>query len=144
MTSPASETATTWDGPFDADRAARLVENLRRELAEAKSALATERERAAELEKVVASRDLADARTAAVAKHAVPASLAGYITGDNAEEIEASAAKIAADFSAARTTTEDPLSGLPKPQLTPGRAANDAAGGGYDPAEVARRIEARA
>ncbi|MEU8152702.1 hypothetical protein AB0B94_03435 [Micromonospora sp. NPDC048986] len=145
-TAPAAETAdqpaAEWSGEFDPERAGRLVAALRRDLAEAKSALTAERERAAELEKVVASRDLADARSAAITKHGVPASLAGYITGDNAEEIEASAAKVAADFGSAAQAVPA-LPELPKPRLTPGRAANDA-GDVYDPREVARRIAATA
>lgn len=142
-TAPAAERAPAveWNGEFDPERAGRLVAALRRGLAEAKSALTAERERAAELEKVVASRDLADARAAAVTKHGVPASLAGYITGHSAEEIEASAAKVAADFRAAAQTAPE-MPELPKPRLTPGRAANDAAESAYDPLELAQRIGA--
>lgn len=133
---PSTPPAPTFDGPFDEARAARLIENLRADLAREKAkrqAPADDDLRArveamsAELEKTRATA-LAEAKNAAIATAKVPAHLAGYVTGTTPEEIKASAEKVAADFAAGQPPAEeDPLPGLPKPRLTPGRAANDAA-----------------
>ncbi|MFI7069555.1 hypothetical protein [Micromonospora sediminicola] len=141
---PAAE--PEFDGPYDEDRAKRLIANLRADLAREKAkrpASADDDLRArveamsAELEK--SRKDAIEAaKRAAVADAQVPAHLAGYVTGSTPEEIKASAEKVAADFLAGQSPAEeDPLPGLPKPALTPGRAANDAAAP-FDAAAVAR------
>ncbi|MDG4751702.1 hypothetical protein O7630_12185 [Micromonospora sp. WMMD718] len=137
-----AEAGTVWNGEFDPERAARLVAALRRDLAEAKAKLEAKdgeltasTTRVAELEGQIRSRDIADHRAEVIQRHRIPEAAADFVTGETAEEIEASAAKVASALVASATLPE-----LPKPRLTPGRAANDAAGDAYDPAELARRI----
>ncbi|WP_329105500.1 hypothetical protein OG792_32805 [Micromonospora sp. NBC_01699] len=144
-TPPTPPAASPWDGPYDEGRATRLIENLRAELAEVKAKRSTPpaddvkaqfAELTAELAKT-RNEAIEAAKRAAIADAKVPAHLAGYVSGKTPEEIKASAEKVAADFAAGETTT-DPLPGLPKPRLTPGRAAADADSHDFDAAAVAR------
>lgn len=155
---PAGEKAPKWEGEFDPDRAARLVENLRKEAAQAKERAATlekaqqEREDA---EKTEAQRNAdraeraeADAKSArrellaakSVAKHGLPESAVGFLTGDTAEEIEAQAAALAELASASTKRPAEEIPGKPKPRLVPGQG--EALGDDFDPTAVAERIRA--
>ncbi|MGW3789669.1 hypothetical protein ACWD8I_00685 [Micromonospora arida] len=149
---PAAETAdqpaapVEWHGEFDPERAGRLVAALRSDVAELKDRLAAKDAelgasagRVAELEGEIRTRDLAQVRDDVIRRHKIPEAVAEFVTGETAEDIEATAAKVATAFVA---TAPEPMPGIPKPALTPGRAANDAAGGACDPREVAQRITA--
>ncbi|MCG5450809.1 hypothetical protein [Micromonospora hortensis] len=148
-TAPAAETAgqpaahVDWHGEFDPERAGRLVAALRSDVAELKDRLAAKDAelgasagRVAELEGEIRTRDLAQVRADVIRRHQIPEAAAEFVTGETAEDIEANAAKVASAFVA---TAPEAMPGLPRPALTPGRAANDA-GNVYDPREVARRI----
>ncbi|MFG3715797.1 hypothetical protein [Micromonospora sp. NPDC047730] len=144
---PSTPPAVKLDGPYDEARATRLIENLRAELAEVKAKRQTPPTEVAELKTQLdaINAELAQTRTAAIeaAKRAaiadakVPAHLAGYVNGTTPEEIKASAEKVAADFAAGQPAAPDPLPGLPRPALTPGRAPADATPA-FDPVATAR------
>ncbi|TDC33453.1 hypothetical protein E1166_25630 [Micromonospora sp. KC213] len=133
------------DGPYDEARGTRLIENLRAELAaeKAKRQAAPGDDVKAQIDALAAelaqtrAAALEASKKAAIAEAKVPAHLTGYVTGSTAEEIAASAAKVAADFAAGQPPAEDPLPGLPRPALTPGRAPNDATPA-FDPVATAR------
>ncbi len=143
-TAPATDTpAVEWNGEFDPERAGRLVAALRRDLAELRAKLdAKDAEltasvaRVAELEGEISTRELAEHRAEVIARHRIPEAAAEFVTGATAEEIEASAAKVATALVA---SASDPIPGRPKPALSPGRAPNDAAPA-FDAAELARQI----
>ncbi|OZV74775.1 hypothetical protein CA850_29805 [Micromonospora echinospora] len=148
-TPPAPSAPVNLDGPYDEARGTRLIANLRAELAAEKAKRQTGEPAdvaamKAQLDAITA--ELAKTRTdaieaakkAAIAEAKVPAHLASYVTGATAEEIAASAAKVAADFAAGLpTASADPLPGKPKPQLTPGTAPNDAPTA-FDPVATAK------
>src|SRR5690606_11601553 len=133
-TSPTGK-APKWDGDFDPERAARLVENLRGDNESLKAKLAElsaklgEKEEAekSEFEKLQsraqkAEEELQRLRTEAlVAKAAVkfgiPDELAEFITGSTEEEIFERAERLA-QHAAARKAAEMP--GRRKPRLVPG------------------------
>ncbi|BCJ41668.1 hypothetical protein GCM10010168_53340 [Actinoplanes ianthinogenes] len=141
-TPPSSGQAPQWEGDFDPERAARLVENLRRDLAEARAKAKTPASEVAELKsqldaikgELTQSR-LDAAKADAVATARIPAHLAAYVTGSTPDEIKASAEKVAADFGV--SAEPDPIPGRPRPRLTPGHTTGDSAHS-FDPAAVAR------
>ncbi|WIM94814.1 hypothetical protein ACTOB_006868 [Actinoplanes oblitus] len=140
-TPPPSGQVPQWEGDFDPERAARLVENLRRDLAEARAKAKTPASEVAELKsqfdalkgELTQSR-LDAAKADAIASACIPAHLAAYVSGSTPEEIKASAEKVAADFSV--SVDPDPIPGRPKPRLTPGHATDDSAHS-FDPVAVA-------
>jgi hypothetical protein len=143
-TPPATDKAPKWEGNFDPDRAARLVENLRAELAETKSKLKTREDaEKSEAQKLAeraeaAEKELAQERkVSAVKAHKLPASLAPYLTGSTAAEIEASAKALAEELGihpGAEAT--EALPGRPRPRLVPGNGSDDGAEP-FDAAKVA-------
>ncbi|WP_229398187.1 capsid assembly scaffolding protein Gp46 family protein [Micromonospora okii] len=141
-TDPAPAPApVTLDGPYDEARGTRLIANLRAELAELKAQRAAPEvaELRSQLDALTAdlTRTRLDAARAEAATAAgVPAHLAAYVNGATAEEIKASAERVAADFAATRTPA-DPLPAMPRPAPTPGRAPADAAPA-FDPVATAR------
>lgn len=137
--------APKWEGEFDPERAARLVANLREELADYKSkhgtaqAKLTEYERAqmSDAEKLTAERDSALSEltqlrremnvSAALRKHGLSDEMAEFLTGDTADEIEARAAKLA---SAIPAKPADDIAETQLPHTLP------VPGNGGDPAAV--------
>lgn len=140
--------APKWDGEFDPERAARLVENLRgdneslkKKLAELSAKLG-EKEEAEKTEfqrlqerAEKAERELQNLRTEALVmkaarKHGIPDELIEFITGSSEEEIESRAERLAQHMAAKKTAD---LPGKPKPKLVPGD------GGGESGAEQLTR-----
>lgn len=155
-TDPKTDKGPGWEGEFDPDRAARLVNNLRdegkkykEELAELKKRLA-EKEDAekSELQRIQeraerAEKELNETRSALlvaeVAKeYGVPANL---LDGKDREEIEARA-KALAEWASASKRPADDLPGRPKPKLVPG-SGSDGDDESFDPAAVAAKIRQR-
>lgn len=140
---PASA-APKWEGEFDPERAARLVENLRTEstgykseLAEVKAKLtAFEAAQMSEAEKLAARATSAETELAtlrreksvsdAIRKHGLSDDAAELLTGNTAEEIDARAAKLAALIPAKPAETDPLPPTLPIP------------GNGSDPAAVSQ------
>ena len=152
---PATEApkAPKWDGDFDPDRAARLVENLRKENAEAK---AKAEEYAAKLKEIddskksesekllaraeAAEKDLAETKKALIvgqvsAEFGVHAS---YLTGSTKAELEASA-KALAEWRNGAPAPAPSTSSKPKPRLTPGEGTAPTTDEN-DPAAIAAAI----
>lgn len=110
---PPANDAPKWDGDFDADRAARLVANLRAEVADYKTKFSAANEKITAFEQAQmtdiekASKRAEDAETAlremtrraavadALRKHGLSDDDAEWLTGDTAEEIDARAARVA-------------------------------------------------
>ncbi|MEV1157727.1 hypothetical protein AB0J27_20245 [Micromonospora chokoriensis] len=151
-TPPADSKAPKLDGPYDEARALKLIENLRTELADTKGRLKTRedaektelqraQEAAAEARREAAQARQDAARVAAIAKHGLTEADAEWLRGETAEEIEASAAKLAARFApAAADESGDTTDARPKPRLVPGHAAADSGGDDFDP--MAAAVEA--
>ena len=145
-----------WDGEFNADRAARLVTNLRDESKKAKEELAELRKRLSEKEDAEKSEfqrlqeraeraevELNQTRSALLIaevskEYGVPADL---LNGSNREEIEARA-KALAEWAGAAKRPADDVPGRPKPKLVPGTGSADE-GSPFDPNAAAARIRAR-
>lgn len=154
-----SPKAPEWEGEFDPERAARLVANLRESEAKTKARLAEfekrEQERAdaekteAQREKDRADRAEADAAAArrellvsrAASKHGIPDALAGFLTGDTEEEIEAKAVALAEYASGGAKPPADPIPGKPKPKLVPG--SGEGTSEDFDPETLAAKIRDR-
>ncbi|MEU4568670.1 hypothetical protein [Micromonospora sp. NPDC023956] len=137
-----SDKAPKWEGDFDPDKAARLVANLRDELAAVKGRLKTREDaeksdlqKAQERAEKLAADLKAERQKDAAKSHKLPASLAKHLTGETAEEIAASAKALADELGLAQTEAE-PLPGRPKPRLRPGHAAPGDTSGAFDPAAV--------
>lgn len=150
--------APKWEGDFDADRAARLVQNLRADLDKLKSerdeirTKLTAREDAekTELQKAIERAEKAEAaarkhslselrRTVAKAAE-LPDGWADHLTGDSEAEMTAKAAAIAALLGQSKPSSPgEELSTKPKPRLVPGHGAgNDDAD--FDPMALADSI----
>jgi hypothetical protein len=158
-TAPATDPgkAPTFTGEFDPERAARLVENLRTELEEAKAKIraredaektdlqkAQERAEAAEAALVKATLDTATAKAAQA--HKIPDDLLEFITGATAEEIEAKAKRLGEKLAATDGTPADNGTGTPStrptPRLVPGQGSGDT-GSTFDPAAIAKAARRR-
>jgi hypothetical protein len=138
---PPAASAPTWDGDFDPERAARLVENLRAESKQHKEALAKAQARIAEFEQAqmteqekiahraeTAEKQLADAhRRLAVLTHQLPESAVRFLTATTPEEIEAQAKELAEAFPAPADSSS---TSLPPTMPIPGN--------GSDPANAAQ------
>lgn len=145
-----------WEGEFDPDRAARLVNNLREESKKSKDELAELRKKLAEkedaekseLQRIQERAERAEAElnqtrsallVAEVAKeYGVPADL---LTGSTREEIEVKA-KALAEWAGAAKRPADDVPGKPKPRLVPG-VGGGSDGEAFDPAATAAKIRAR-
>jgi hypothetical protein len=147
---------TTFSGDFDPERAARLIDNLRGEIADLKKDLGTartalqEREDAekSEAQKIAdraaaAEKAAADAKRAllierATRKHSLPEDVVEFLTGDTEEEIEAKAARLASLGAPKKDGEETPpadLPGKPKADLVPGHGGEETAP--FDPDAIA-------
>lgn len=142
-TPPATGQAPKWEGDFDPERAARLVENLRKERDEARarakgdpSELAALKAQVDGLTAELTQSRIDTARASAIEAASVPAHLAAYVTGSTPEALKASAEKVAADFAASQAA-DSALPGRPKPRLTPGHGPSDASPE-FDPVATAR------
>lgn len=126
---PAQGKAPEWDGEFDKERAARLVENLRGEVGRTKEALAaanaelekfrqaqmSDQEKIAEAAKT-AQTQLAEARRElAMLRYQLPENAAKFLNGSTPEEIEAQAKELAETFKPAAPADATP----PAPALPP-------------------------
>lgn len=144
---PTDGKGQTWQGEYDPERAARLVANLRAEIAElkTKSAPAPKEEpatgstaaddRLAALEKRAVEAD----RRAIAAETGVPAEL---LTGTDEAAMKAQAeALIKWAEGRAPAGTDPALPGKPRPALTPGHGGE--AEPTFDPGTVAKRARLR-
>lgn len=152
-TPPAEPAQQKWAGEFDAERAARLVDSLRKELAEAKGKIgARDAADMTEVQKLTAraetaERELAEARTAnlraaVAARFGLPAELAEFLTGTDEAAMTAQAEVLAKTAAPQAPPAEMP--GRPVARMMPGHAAHagddDAA---FDPAAVAKAARRR-
>lgn len=156
-TTPTDGKSPGWDGDFDADRAARLVTNLREESKKSKDELAELRKKLTEKEDAEKSefqrlQDRAERAetelnatrsallTAEISKEfGVPAEL---LTGSNREEIEAKA-KALAEWATAAKRPSDEMPSKPKARLLQGHSSGDTEGEAFDPAVTAAKIRER-
>lgn len=143
--------APKWDGEFDPARAAKLVENLRADVAKKDSDLAALKAQVEERgkgEKTLQQRlDALESahseaqRTLLVAKvakeHKVPDDLVEFLTAKDADGLKAQAERLS---KAAPASEEVP--GKPKPRLKPGQGT-DAAGTAEDPKQIAAAYRRR-
>ena len=145
--------APEFEGEFDAERAKRLVANLRADLAKRDSAIADLRskveassgsekslqERLAALEErnAKAERDLLVAKV--VQEHSIPDDLVEFLTASDAEGLKAQAERLAAH--AAKKPADD-VPRKPKARLKPGQGEDQNADD-FDPKAVAAKVRRR-
>lgn len=148
--------APRFDGEFDPERAARLIENLRSDLDKIKAerdelrtahqeredAEKTEleklRERAERAEAGLKDAQLSSLRSTVARKHQLPDELLDYLNGDDEESLNAKAETLA---KYARRPADD-LPGRPKPDLVPGEG-DDSDDAPFDPAAIAKQARNR-
>lgn len=136
-TPPAAGTAPKWEGEFDPERAARLVENLRNESKAHKDALAAAQAKIAEFEQANMSEQekiaqraqdaetrLADAhRKLAALTHKLPENAIKFLTASTPDEIDAQAKELASAFPA---PAADSTNSLPPTLPIPGNGSDPA------------------
>ena len=155
--------APPWGDDFDAEKAWRLIVNLRTDVSglktdrdDARTALqAREDAEKSESEKAVAraeraEADLKDERrkglvSAAALKHNLPDDVLEFLTGDDAEAIEAKAARLGA-LGGSKVETEEKsggeeIPGKPKAALRPGHGGEETPA--FDPAAIAQAARER-
>ncbi|CCQ44319.1 hypothetical protein ARTSIC4J27_243 [Pseudarthrobacter siccitolerans] len=149
-----------WGDDFDADKAWRLVQNLRAENSDLKSEnskLKTERQdrenegmselqklqdRLNELEKAAKDKDRDLALQKVLRKHPELEDIADLLTGDTEDELMAKAERLAklGKKSDGEGDEQKPgpteLPGMPKPNLTPGHGGDDTEP--FDPVAIAK------
>ena len=151
-----------WGADFDADRAWRLIQNLRSEIDKIKGerdTLASERQARDDAEKtdlqklsdrLKAAEDSRGAAEHALLieraqrKHQLPDDLMEFLTGTTEEEIEDKAKRLAAIKGGSEEEQTDPNpdpSGRPKPSLIPGH--NSPESNQFDAAAVAKEIRSK-
>ena len=151
--------APPWGDDFDAEKAWRLIVNLRSDVAglktdrdDARTALqAREDAEKSDAEKAVARAERAEADlkeerrkglvSAAALKHNLPDDVLEFLTGDDAEAIEAKAARLGA-LSKVETTEEpgEEIPGKPKAALRPGHGGEETPA--FDPNAIAEAARA--
>lgn len=152
-----------FDGEFDADRAARLVANLRADLDKAKADLKTAtdtltaqadaeksdlqkaQDRIAALEKENVSIKTEALRVRIAAKHNLPEDVHEFLVGDTEEEMEKRAtalAKYAKKGETEETGETSEIPGKPKTRLVPGHTSGDD-DAAFDPKAIAAAIRER-
>jgi hypothetical protein len=156
------EATPVFDGPFDEARAARLVTNLRTELAQLKSerdtykSKVTEREDAekTELQKLqdrlaAAERERDEIRSERLvakiaAEYKIDDELLDFIRAGSEDEIKAKAEKLAAKLglSEPKDDGKEDLPRRPRTKLQPGSGSSDDLAG-FDPNAVARAARQR-
>lgn len=130
--------ARQWDGEFDPERAARLIENLRKENAALKAAKPDEKslqDRLAALEEALSKSERKALVAQAAKAHNLPDDLLEFISGDSEEDINRKAEALA---KFAKAPAEE-VPGRPKPRLKPGTGGDD--GEPFDPKAVAKAIK---
>lgn len=152
--------APKFDGEFDAERAARLIENLRADLDKIKSerdearATLTSKEDAekSEVEKAVARAERAEAalkaaqteaaRATVARKHEIPDDLLPFLTGETPEDMEKAAEALAkyAGKSKESKDEEENLPGKPKARLVAGHETDERTTDAFDPEKIAAAI----
>lgn len=160
-TGTTDEKKPAFEGEFDAERAARLIENLRSEIKDLKAEKATlatslqEKEDAEKTESQRLSDRLAAAEKAAkdaqrallveraARKHNLPEDVVDFLIGDTEEEIEAKAERLARlgspkkdEPNEEQKPEDDGLPGRPAPALKPGHGGDSSAP--FDPREIAK------
>lgn len=154
-TAPKPEETPPWGDDFDPARAWKTIQTLREKEKRLQDFERAQRERE-DAEKTEAQRladRLAEAESAAksartdllreraLRSFAIPEDLAGFLTGDTEEEIQAKAEALAKYAGAKAPGAEVP--GKPKPRLVPGSGAPDSASADpEDPAALAAKIRA--
>lgn len=143
---PAAETKTAppWGDDFDAERAWKLVQNLRADnekktaklhdfekaAADKAEAEKTELERAIaraeKAEKSLADRDAAERRKAVLDKHGLDETDAAFLLGVADDELDAKAEALATRLGVSKKDAAEEIPGKPKPKLLPGHATGDA------------------
>jgi len=130
--------APEWDGPYDEERAKRLVANLRKERDDIKAerdGYKTVAERVQSLEEAAAKaqRDLTLSNV--VNEYGVPDELVSFLTGKDEEELKAQAAVLATHVK----PSQDGLRRRPAPAMRPGHGG-PAPEPDFDPAALARQV----
>lgn len=135
-----------FEGAFDAERAARLVANLRADLDKVRGELTTTKQaldaredaeksdlqkaqdRIKALESDLVKVTTESLRSRIAAKHNLPEDLIGFLTGDTEAEIEAKAEALA-KFAPKKETeeTQEVIPGKPTTRLVPGHSTGDVA-----------------
>lgn len=142
-----------WDGEFDAERAARLVQNLRDEIATLKGDLKTARsslqeredaekteaqrlqERAEAAERALAEKEKTLLRQSVAKAHNLDDDLLDFLSGDTEEALTAQAKALSERI---RPAGQE-VPGKPKPALTPGSGDGDTAPA-FDPKAIASAV----
>lgn len=141
-TPPVAPATPTWEGEFDPERAARLVENLRAESKARQDALTAAQAKVAEFEqaqmseqdKVAQRAQAAEAQLAetyrklAMVSHKLPEAASEFLTATSPEDIEAQAKRLAETF-------PTPAAGSPSEPLPP---TLPIPGNGSDPAATSQ------
>jgi hypothetical protein len=156
---PAEEpkTPAPWGDDFNAERAWKLIENLRADNAKSKARV-TEFETAAQAradaekseleravaraeaaEKSLADREAAGRRKDVLSKHGLTDDDAAYLAGISDDELDAKAEALAARLGLTKKDAAEEIPGKPAPKLTPGHETGDAAGD-FDPMAIAKAI----
>lgn len=149
QSSPPAGKEPTFEGDFDAEKAARLVANLRAEVAELKAKKSAPEAKPAEEENPLAARlaaleadlkaeRLTAARATVAGDTGVPAAL--LVKGDNAETLAEFAKELVAWADSRKATAAGPDSRRPAPRLTPGQGGE--ATDPFDAAAVAKAARA--
>jgi hypothetical protein len=137
--------APKWDGEFDAERAARLVENLREENNRLKAAASkvdpsskSAEDRLAALEERAAKAERALLVASAAKKHGIPDDLVSFLSESTEEALDRQAEALA---KYAKKPADD-VPGKPRPALKPGTGSPDETAS-FDAAKVAAAIRRR-
>lgn len=156
-TAPAEGKSPGWEGDFDPDRAARLVNNLREESKKSKDELSELRKKLADKEDAEKSEfqrlqdraekaetELNATRSALLVaeiskEFSVPAEL---LSGANREEISAKAQALA-EWAAVAKRPSDDMPRKPKARLMQGHETGDAEGDAFDATATAAKIRER-
>lgn len=156
-TPPVTENAPTFEGEFDAEKAAALVANVRTENKALKDRLkafedakkAADEAEMTEAQKAMARAEAAEARLAAIeteslrakvaAAHNLPADAVAYLTGADEAAMTAQAEGLAKLTAPAAPE----LPGRPTARLVPGHSGSPDAESTFDPAAVAKAARRR-
>ena len=148
-----------WEGDFNPERAARLVQNLRDDLTKAKneakaasdalqvksdaekSELQRATDRAEKSERALLAAQLEVLRTTIARKHNLPDELVQFVTGNTEAELEKQAAALASYANKGLPDSAGELGKTkPRPRLVPGHSTDDRNNGPFDARAVAAQI----
>lgn len=157
-TDEAKAAATPWGDDFNAERAWKLIENLRSDKAKTADELKALRDakqaredaeksdleravaRAEAAEKSLADREAATRRTSVLAKHGLSEDDAAYLAGISDDELDTKAAALAARLGLTKKDAAEEIPGKPAPKLTAGHETGSASGDEFDPMAIAKAI----